>query len=324
MLSAFASELGKKLAERWLTLLVLPGALYLAVAVAARVLGHAHALDPSRLLPWLDSVAESKAASGIGGVTVLSAGVLVAAAAAGIAAQALGTVLERVALAADWRQLPAWSRERVARRVAARRVAWEAAARDWHALRRAAATAAATRQPYDPAPRLEALRAMRKIAPESPDRPTWSGDRLNATAVRLERDLGVDIAVCWPHMWLLIPDAERTQLTSVRSDLARAAVLGGWALLYLPLVWWWWPALPIAVAMGVTAWRRTRAAADAWARALETSCRMHLRKAADQLGVDTTTVVTPYALGQEVTRLLEGSPPPPPPPSPSEPPVSGP
>ncbi|RSN04874.1 hypothetical protein DMB42_29205 [Nonomuraea sp. WAC 01424] len=43
------SELGKKIAERWLSLLVLPAALFLAVGLAARTLGHAHALN----LDWL-------------------------------------------------------------------------------------------------------------------------------------------------------------------------------------------------------------------------------------------------------------------------------
>ncbi|MFJ7955771.1 hypothetical protein ACIQ62_05695 [Streptomyces sp. NPDC096319] len=310
MLTAFASELGKKLAERWMSLLVLPGALYLAVATAGHVLGHGHALDLSRLVSWLDSLARTKAEEGIGGATVLVLGVLVGAAVAGMAAQWLGTVLERLALASEWRRLPAWPRRWVARRVDHRRVEWRSAAREWHRLRQAAAAAAAARQVHDPAPRLAALRSMRDIAEECPDRPTWSGDRLNATAVRLERDLGLDVAVCWPYLWLLVSDGERAQLTTVRDDLARATALGGWALLYLPVFVWWWPALPLAAGIAVTARRRTRAASDAWARALEATCRLHLREAADRLGIDTAATAPPYALGQEVTRRLEGSPPP--------------
>ncbi|MFE7514042.1 hypothetical protein ACFU8I_22870 [Streptomyces sp. NPDC057540] len=314
MLTAFASELGKKLAEHWLSLLVLPGALYLAVSAAARELGHGHALDLRRLVPWLDSVARSKAAEGVGGVTVLVLGLLAGAAVAGMAAQGLGTVLERAALAATWRRLPARPRRWVTRRVDARREKWKTGAREWHRLRQAAAVAAATGQAHDPAARLEALRSMRDVAEEYPDRPTWSGDRLHSTAVRLERDLGLDLAVSWPYLWLLLTDGERAQLTTVRNDLARTTALGGWALLYLPLLVWWWPAAPLAVAIAVTAWRRTRTAADAWARVMDATCRLHLREAADRLGIDTTAGTAPYALGQEVTRLLEGSPPPPPPP----------
>ncbi|MFE5941671.1 hypothetical protein [Streptomyces sp. NPDC056480] len=312
MLTAFASELGKKLAERWFSLLVLPGALYLAVAAAARELGHGHALDLHRLVSWLDSLAKSKAADGVGGATVLVLGLLAGAAVAGMAAQGLGTVLERLALAAEWRRLPAWPRRWVTGRVDGRREEWKTAAREWHRLRQAAAAAAVAGQPHDPEPRLKALRSMRGVAEEYPDRPTWSGDRLNASAVRLERDLGLDIAVCWPYLWLLVPDGERAQLTTVRSDLARATTLGGWALLYLPLLVWWWPALPLAAGLAITARRRTRAASDAWARALEATCRLHLREVADCLGIDTTARTAPYALGQEVTRFLEGSPPPPP------------
>ncbi|WP_326770755.1 hypothetical protein OG978_44460 (plasmid) [Streptomyces sp. NBC_01591] len=43
------SELGKKLAERWFSLLVLPGALYLAVLAVAQTLGHTHPFDALRL-----------------------------------------------------------------------------------------------------------------------------------------------------------------------------------------------------------------------------------------------------------------------------------
>lgn len=39
------TELGTHLAERRLSLLVLPGALFLAAAFAARTLGHADAVD---------------------------------------------------------------------------------------------------------------------------------------------------------------------------------------------------------------------------------------------------------------------------------------
>ncbi|WP_405869822.1 hypothetical protein OHB11_39655 [Streptomyces zaomyceticus] len=207
-------------------------------------------------------------------------------------------MLERVALAAQWRRLPARPRRWVARRVDDRREEWKSEAREWHRLRQAAAAAAAARQPHDPTPRLRALRSMHDIAQEYPDRPTWSGDRLNATAVRLERDLGLDIAACWPYLWLLVSDGERTQLTTARDDLTRATALGGWALLYLPLLVWWWPALPLAAGIAVTARRRTRAASDAWARALEATCRLHLREAADRLGIDTTAAAPPTPSGR--------------------------
>ncbi|MFI6824799.1 hypothetical protein ACIBJE_28205 [Micromonospora sp. NPDC050187] len=310
MVATFVSELGKKLAERWVTLLVLPGALYLAVLTTARVLGHGHALDLTRLAPWLTATAASPAVGSVGGQVVLAAGVLGAAAALGVVAQATGTALERMALAVGWQDLPTPLRRPVHRWVGSRRDRWRAVAAQWDRLRSQDVAAAAAGNRNDPAPRRDALRAMRRVAVERPERPTWSGDRLHGVAVRLERDLGVDVARCWPPLWLLLPEDVRAELTAARANLARAAALGGWAVLYAPLAYWWWPALPVAVVMALVSWRRIRAATEIWAQMLEAACRLHLRELAERLGVDTSG--PPVGIGQEVTRLLEGTPPRPP------------
>ncbi|URN10988.1 hypothetical protein LUW77_00475 [Streptomyces radiopugnans] len=54
------SELGKKLAERWLSLLVLPGALYLAVLGTAALLGHGHPFDLRHLTHQVSATAEAR------------------------------------------------------------------------------------------------------------------------------------------------------------------------------------------------------------------------------------------------------------------------
>lgn len=56
-MGGFLGALGQKLAERWLTLLALPGALFLATAATARILGQAHALDGQRLTDWITRAA---------------------------------------------------------------------------------------------------------------------------------------------------------------------------------------------------------------------------------------------------------------------------
>ncbi|MFF1651616.1 hypothetical protein [Streptomyces sp. NPDC058240] len=96
------SQLGTKLAERWLSLLVLPGALYLAVAATGHTLGHLHPFDLARLTHQITAWARHPAASTVGGQVVLLAAILAGAAAAGLVAQALGLLTERLCLAADW------------------------------------------------------------------------------------------------------------------------------------------------------------------------------------------------------------------------------
>ena len=50
------AELGKKVVDRWLTALLLPGLLYAGVLSCAALAGHRHALDPEHLAVALDDV----------------------------------------------------------------------------------------------------------------------------------------------------------------------------------------------------------------------------------------------------------------------------
>ncbi|MFH8443496.1 hypothetical protein ACH4D3_19990 [Streptomyces sp. NPDC018026] len=305
------TEVGKKLAEKWVSLLALPGALYLAVATAAVALGHTHPFDLSRVADRITAWANRSGAAGAGGQVVLLVAVLAVAAMAGLAAQALGSLLERLWLAADWPAWPRAARGLAARRTARRRRAWIAAARAWHRRRDDDIRSLASGNPADPTARQAAERAMTRIAVEVPTRPTWSGDRLNAAAVRIERDQGLDLATVWPHLWLALPDGPRGEVTTARQALTRATTLAAWALLYLPLALWWWPAAPVACVLALTARARTHAAVDAYALLLEAATRLYTRALAEQLGLDTTAPLTLDA-ADTLTRYLTPTAPPPP------------
>ena len=58
-MTSFYSELGGKLAEKWLALLVLPGLLLASTATVAFALGHSHALDWNELVRRVDEWARS-------------------------------------------------------------------------------------------------------------------------------------------------------------------------------------------------------------------------------------------------------------------------
>ncbi|MFE7161714.1 hypothetical protein [Streptomyces sp. NPDC057636] len=311
-MGGFLSELGKKLAERWLTLLVLPGALYLAVAVTAHVLGHGHPFDLPRLTHQITTWANQPAARTAGGQVVLLAAILAGAATVGLAAQALGSLAERLCLAADWPAWPLPLRQLAAKQTARRHARWTDAARTWHHHRERDAQARAHGQPTNPARRHAAERTMTRIGPEEPGRPTWSGDRLNAVAIRLERDHHLDLATLWPHLWLILTEETRTQIATARQNLTRAATLTAWALLYLPLAAWWWPAVLITITLALTGWSRTRTATDTYAMLLEATTRLHTHDLADRLGLNPTSPISP-ATGDALTHHLTPTPPPPPP-----------
>jgi hypothetical protein len=308
------SQLGTKLAERWLSLLILPGALYLAVGATARTLGHTHPFDLPRLTHQITTWANHPATSTAGGQVVLLAAILAGGAAAGLAAQALGSLAERLCLAAD---CPAWPpplRQLAARQTTRRHDRWTRAVVTWRQCREQDAQARALARVHgrraDPPKRGDAERAMTRIALEEPKRPTWSGDRLNAVAVRLERDHHVDLATLWPLLWLILPEETRTQITNARQNLTRATTLTAWALLYLPLAAWWWPAVLITATLALTGRARTRTATDTYALLLEATTRLHIRDLANRLGLDPTGPLTPET-GDTLTHHLTPTSPPP-------------
>ncbi|MET8178647.1 hypothetical protein [Streptomyces sp. NPDC005336] len=310
-MGGFLSALGQKLAERWLTQLVLPGALFLATATAAHTLGQTQALDYHRLADRITHWAQTPAAPTHGGQAVLLGAILAIAAASVLAAQGLGALVQHATLAADWRTWPRPLRQWAHTRVTRRHTRWRAAAHRYQRqLDADARILALHRRRADPTPRRAAHHAMLRIATEAPDRPTWSGDRIHATAIRLERDHHLDLPVLWPHLWLTLPETTRTEITGTEQALTRATTLAGWALLYAPLTIWWWPAAPLSAAIALTARYRIRTTTDTYAQLLEAAARLHATDLAAQLGIAHTGPADP-TLGDALTHQLRTRTPPP-------------
>ncbi|WP_371551401.1 hypothetical protein OG266_38450 [Streptomyces sp. NBC_00554] len=310
-MSALLSELGKKLAERWLSLLVLPGVLYLAVAVVAHTLGQGHPFSISRLTDQVTAWTHSPAAT-VGGQVVLLASVLVGAAGVGLVAQALGSLTERLCLAADWNAWPSPLKRLTRWRVTYRQQRWTTAYTNWDRLRDEAASVRARGRRAEPVERHAAQDAMTRIAHEWPARPTWSGDRIHAVAVRLEREHHLDLAVIWPYLWLILPDTTRTEIAAARQALTRATTMTAWALLYIILTVWWWPAALIATVLALTGRARIRSATDSYALLLGAATHLHARDLAERLGLPPGGHLTPDT-GADLTDHLRPTPPPPPP-----------
>ncbi|MFE9328212.1 hypothetical protein ACIHDR_43505 [Nocardia sp. NPDC052278] len=301
------AELGKKLADRWLTLLVLPGVLYLAVAAAALMVNHSHAFDVGLLTRQITDRAKNPAVTSIGGQAVLLGAVLVAAAVAGLVAQALGTFTERIALAAEWQSWPGPIRALARQRIKNRRSHWLDAHKTYHSEYRKALAPNPADRP-DPATRHRAANRRAKIAVELPERPTWSGDRIHAAAMRLDRDHHLDLGSVWPYLWLILPDPARDQIAQARAALSRATTLAAWSLLYLVLAIWWWPAAPLSAVIAVIAHRRIRTTTDTYAHLLEATTRLYSTALAAQLGITFTGPLTPE-IGHTLTWHLQHIPP---------------
>ncbi len=302
------AELGKKLAERWLTVLVLPGALYLAALMTAVVLGHGHPFEPRRLTDRLSqatTVANAPSAAGL--IIVVLIGFLLAAAACGLAAQAVGAVAGRLWLAAGWQHWPSPLRQAAGVLTRRRRRRWDDAMAEYQRIREDVAAERArawTNGTRAEAPSLAvAYRPVSRISAGPPERPTWMGDRLTGVATRLADELDLDLAVVWPYLWLAAPDTTRTEITAARESLDRATTLAGWGLLYVVVGAFWWPCLPVALVVMITAWRRGRAATDTYALLVDATVRMRSAGLAHDLGLPHEGPLT-RETGWALTTLL--------------------
>jgi hypothetical protein len=285
-MTGFLAEVGQKLADRWAALIAVPGLLYLTVVTAAVVLGQGHALSYPDLSRHVAAWAASPALKNAGGALLIIVAVLAGSVAAGLVAVAGGRLVEALwTLPGDRapaRWLAGWRRDRSAR------------------LKAIADTS------DNPAAARRAMTRADRICLVEPACPTWIGDRLHACRVRIEVAYGLDLAVTWPRLWLIVPDAVRTELGTARDAFSAAARLTTWAVLYLVLAIWWWPAILIACITGITAVSKGRLAVGTLADLIESTVDLHCAGLAAQLGEQANGPVIP-AVGQRLTtRMRKG------------------
>lgn len=284
-MTGFLSELGRKAAEKWLALIVLPGLLFVAVTWAGWTLRHGAWFDPAPLRAeatrWSTERPES--------LVLAAAGALLAATGVAQLAHGLARAVERLWFAAG---LGALGR-RLTRR---RQTRWESRDR---AYDRALLSPDA-----DAALDLDALLAARNaVCPVRPARPTWMADRVRAAAVRVHRSYDLDLTSLWPRLWLVVPDAARTELVAARTAVSTDARLFAWGLLYLVPAAWWWPSAVVTVVTCTAAWRRGRVSTDVLAELSESAVDLYATTLVTQLGIAAPDGLTPE-VGLEVTERL--------------------
>lgn len=279
------TAIGTKAAERWVALLALPGALFLAFAYAAWLMRDRRLFDVTPVVAELSRPGRSTAT-----LVLLAAAVLVGAAGVGFVAQGAGALVQRLWFATRLGP-PGWAL------TALRRWRWQRA----HKAYKGALLV------VDPAPdmrKVNRLLAKRNnICPVPPDRPLWMADRLRAVGERVFVTYGLDLSSFWPRLWLVVPDGVRTELSSARSRLADDARLCAWGLLYLVPALWWWPSAVIAVGTCVLAWRRGRASCDTLSDLIESAVDLHAGVVVEHLGIAAPEGLT-YEIGGQVTERI--------------------
>ncbi|WP_194828051.1 hypothetical protein [Nocardia sp. XZ_19_231] len=290
-MNAFLTELGKNLATRWAALLALPAAVFVAVVVVAVALGPSHALDFKLLWTRVTTVSTGPV------LAWAAVAFLAATAVVGLAATALGGIV-----------IAAWAAPDtgVGRPfVAVRHRRWQRAT-----VKADAAVKAVLADRSDRRARNNAQRAVLRrnaISEIEPACPTWAGDRLRSVDDRVSRGTGLDLTTTWPRLWLVLPDAARTEVTTVQERCASAARTPVWGLAYLAVGVYWWPALVPGVWALLVSRRRIRRVVGVYADLVEASVDLYARDVANQLGFELTGRLTP-TIGEQLTEVLRKRP----------------
>jgi hypothetical protein len=246
MLMKFWEGLGNGLADRFLSRLFTPALLFWSTGAVAWLFS---SLGPGGARQGLTSLrATATGLEALSGTLQLAA--LVAAAfllvASALAAEQLTLPLLRVLEGYYWPPgLARRLRGRHARRQARMRQRWAELVQE---------AGLADLSPETAIELSDAEQDLRRV-PSSPQlvMPTLLGNVLRAAEERPSVRYGLDVAVCWPMLWLLLDKDTREEVANARSALNGSVTLLLWAVLSLvwtPLAWWVAP-IGVAVALAV-------------------------------------------------------------------------
>lgn len=101
--------------------------------------------------------------------------------------------------------------------------------------------------------------------------PTQLGNYLRASEARSLERYGLDAIVCWPRLWLLLPDRARKELQTARGALNQAVRNWLWSSLFLVwAIFAWWPPL-VAVLSACLSYRMALITAAVYVDLLEST-----------------------------------------------------
>lgn len=299
-MTGFFQELAKKLAERWVALLLVPGVLFVAGVVVGSRLGHAHALNPTMAVRHVSDLAAAVGRLSGGAQAMVVVGLLVGASAAGLVVQAMTGVTRRVFLGRWPRPFGKLAHWRIGRR----RVRWHerlARRRELERAHEADQRTAARQQEID-----DAAARVNALAMAEPGSATWMGDRVHSVEAVARDRHGFDLAFAWPRLWLVLPETARVEITAAHASFAAAVAVAAWAWPSLALGAVWWPAAVVGLVVGATGWVRARGAVGDLTALTESALDLYGRDLGTALGaVDEGTAgpLTP-AEGARITALV--------------------
>jgi hypothetical protein len=272
-LSGFLTAIGQQLAQRWATVLVLPGLVFIAIAMAGHALGQTRSYDVPELVRSAQKLATQFDGRPVAAVLAVG-GIALAAIAVALLAQGVGTAARSLWLVY---RVP-WPFSAVVEFLVDKRgKAWKCASTKYDEARRPPA-------PADDVQLAKLADKRNRIALAPPIRPTWIGDRMASASTRVYSQYHLSLDFAWPRLWLVLPDLVRAEVKDARDSFDHASTLQGWGLLYMALGIEWWPAAVAGLFTVVLAWQRGRASMGTLADLVEAAFDLYAVSLATSLG----------------------------------------
>ena len=98
--------------------------------------------------------------------------------------------------------------------------------------------------------------------------PTSIGNILRSAEEYPFRVYGLEVNITFPHLWLVIPDHSRSQLSNARQNLDTSVQMFLWCLLLLVWVYFQWWIFLVAVICALIVWSRIKESAFTYAQLL--------------------------------------------------------
>ena len=84
--------------------------------------------------------------------------------------------------------------------------------------------------------------------------PTKLGNILRAAELKPLDRYGLDTIICWPHLWLLLPNEAENKLSEARATLDTATRILIWSVLFIIWIIWTWWALLVGLIVAIWAY----------------------------------------------------------------------
>jgi hypothetical protein len=134
--------------------------------------------------------------------------------------------------------------------------------------------------------------------------PSRLGNILRAAEEYPQVRYGLGATVCWPRLWLLLPEGVQKEMTAARERLNGAARLLGWGVLFLLWVVWAWWAVPVGLGVVLLAYRRIVMAALIYGALLRAAFDLYRFSLYEQLRLGLPCLEKEEAFGRRVTEYL--------------------